>query len=297
MATTVPMLAPDGTSGDVPISNVNAAKQAGFRVAVTMQSPDGKSGLCPGGQRFPTPWQAVSRWCRRAVPDAAKPSYWDALTNPIGSGGRQQGLLGGALQVGGQAIKTMAAPFIHPLDTLGGMAHIAGDAINQDPTAVGRDLIVPMVQQYIQDKQQGGHALALENLAGNLAGQVEGGRMVGGAISKVAAPVPNIPGENYTPVQLQAHTGLLGRMNGLGDNFIPQDNATSTLSAIRQAAADNPNLVAGKTATGPTGATAPGSTTNNIAAFQAILQKANSALEAPHAATLAKYAVRPSRSD
>jgi len=118
------------------------------------------------------------------------------------------------------------------------------------------------------------------------------GQATGALINKLM-PAPTVPGQNYTQPQLAAHTGLLGRMNGLGDNFIPQDNATSTLSAIRQAAADNPNLVAGKTATGPTGATAPGSTTNNIAAFQAILQKANSALEAPHAATLAKFAGVP----
>ena len=74
-------------------------------------------------------------------------------------------------------------------------------------------------------------------------------------------------------------------MTGLGDNFIPQDAAASTGSAIRQAAADNPAIAAT--------AVKSGSTPENIAALQAILQKANSALEAPHAATLAQYSHLP----
>lgn len=95
----------------------------------------------------------------------------------------------------------------------------------------------------------------------------------------------NVPGENYTPTQLKAHTGILGRMNGLGDNFIPQDNSASTLSTIRQAAADNPAIAAT--------ALKAGSTPENIAAFQAILQKANTALETPHASTIAQNANVP----
>lgn len=94
-----------------------------------------------------------------------------------------------------------------------------------------------------------------------------------------------IPGENFTATQLKAHTGILGRMNGLGDNFIPQDAAASTGSVIRQAAADNPTITAA--------ATRSGSTPQNIAALQAILQKANTSLEAPHAATIAQHAAVP----
>ena len=47
MATTVPMLAPDGTSGDIPQDKVQAALQAGFKQAVEMKSPDGKLGYIP----------------------------------------------------------------------------------------------------------------------------------------------------------------------------------------------------------------------------------------------------------
>lgn len=44
---TVPMLAPDGTSGDVPQAQVQAALAKGFKQAVAMTSPDGKLGYIP----------------------------------------------------------------------------------------------------------------------------------------------------------------------------------------------------------------------------------------------------------
>jgi hypothetical protein len=47
MATTVPMLAPDGTSGDIPQDRVQDALKAGFKQAVAMNSPDGKLGYIP----------------------------------------------------------------------------------------------------------------------------------------------------------------------------------------------------------------------------------------------------------
>lgn len=47
MATTVPMIAPDGTSGDIPAARAQDAINAGFKKAVPMTSPDGKSGYIP----------------------------------------------------------------------------------------------------------------------------------------------------------------------------------------------------------------------------------------------------------
>ena len=47
MANTVPMLAPDGTSGDIPQEKVQDALKAGFKQAVQMTSPDGKLGYIP----------------------------------------------------------------------------------------------------------------------------------------------------------------------------------------------------------------------------------------------------------
>lgn len=178
MATTVPMLAPDGSSGDIPFDKMDAAKAAGFKVAVQMQSPDGKSGYVPAENTH----DAVSQGFKMMpmnVPDAAKASYWDALTNPVGSGGRDQGVIGGALQVGGQAIKTMAQPFMHPLDMLKGIAQTAAAVGTGNPVAVGQAVAAPIAQQYMQDKAQGGNALAFENLGGQALGTVEGGRALG----------------------------------------------------------------------------------------------------------------------
>lgn len=47
MATTVPMIAPDGTSGDIPADRAQDAVNAGFKKAVPMTSPDGKTGFIP----------------------------------------------------------------------------------------------------------------------------------------------------------------------------------------------------------------------------------------------------------
>ncbi len=43
MATMVPMLAPDGTSGDIPAARMQDALKAGFKVATEMTAPDGKT--------------------------------------------------------------------------------------------------------------------------------------------------------------------------------------------------------------------------------------------------------------
>ncbi len=166
----------DGQTLAVPYSNV----------PVFTQGLQGASFATPGEQ---------ARFAKDAAADPQRPTFWNALTNPVGSGfwnaltnpvgsGRQeQGVGGGALQVGGQAIKTMAQPLAHPIDTIEGMAKTAGDAAIYGPAGVAQDVIVPVAQQYAQDKQQGGNALALENLAGQVLGTLEGGRVMGAAAS------------------------------------------------------------------------------------------------------------------
>lgn len=168
---TVPMISPDGRSGDIPIANVAAARQAGFKVAVSMKSPDGQTGYIPAEATQ----AAVAKGFKMVpmnVPDAAKASYWDALTNPIGSGGQDQGVVGGIKQIGGQAIKALVQPIVHPVDTAVGLYDTVAHPID---TAKG---IAAGVKN---DYQQGGVPLAAENLAGQALGAYEGGR--------IAAPV------------------------------------------------------------------------------------------------------------
>lgn len=155
----------DGQTVAVPYSNV----------PVFTQGLQGSSFASPDEQ---------ARFAKDAAADPQRPSFWNALTNPVGSGAHAQGVVGGAEQVGGQAIKTMAQPILHPIDTIEGLGKVAADAL-VSPTQAGVDVVAPVMQQYAQDKQRGGTALAAENLAGQVAGNVEGGRTLGAAASGV----------------------------------------------------------------------------------------------------------------
>ena len=120
-STTITMLSPDGHTGDVPIANVQAAKQAGFKIAVTMQSPDGVKGYVPA-ENATMQQPRDSKWCRSKSRMRRRPATGNALTNPVGSGGREARACWAAhCRVGGQAIKAMVQPFAHPIDTLAGL--------------------------------------------------------------------------------------------------------------------------------------------------------------------------------
>lgn len=188
---TVTMIAPDGSTGDVPVANVPAARQAGGKVAVQMKSPQGDLGWVPAESVHDAAVKGATM-VPMNVPDAAKVSYWDALTNPVGSGGQKQGILGGIEQVGGQAIKTMVQPFMHPIDTLESMAKTGLALYPATMPFVPKSWnpVTPIVQNYQNDKATGGTPLALENLAGQALGTVEAGRMAP-AVVKAAAPVLN----------------------------------------------------------------------------------------------------------
>jgi hypothetical protein len=132
------------------------------------------------------------------APDAVKASYWDALTNPVGSGAVKQGtgnigqaMLGPAgilttpvgQQFGGQAIKAMVQPIAHPIASLEGAYNMV-----RHPLDTG----AAIANQVKSDYQQGGLPLVAENISGQIAGGVEGGRALGAGSSaavKAAAPV------------------------------------------------------------------------------------------------------------
>lgn len=165
---TVPMFAPNGQTGDIPANQVEAARAAGFKVAVTMQSPDGKNGYIPA-DRVHDAAGAGFKMVPLSVPDTVKASYWDALTNPVGSGGAEQGIIGGAQQIGGQAIKTGVQPVAHPIQTAEGVYNIVRHPINT-AKAIG--------QNFENDVSQGGYPLAVENAVGQLIGSFESGRLL-----------------------------------------------------------------------------------------------------------------------
>jgi hypothetical protein len=189
--TTVTMLAPDGSTAEVPLPGVDAAKQAGAKVAVKMQSPQGDMAWVPADGVHAAA-VAGAKMVPINVPDAAKASYWDALTNPVGSGGREQGIIGGAAQIGGQAIKAMVQPVVHPIDTLEGLYNTVRHPV---------DTAHAMVNQVKSDYQQGGVPLAAENVAGQALGAIESGR--------IAAPVAKAA-MNALPASV-GRTVLLGK--------------------------------------------------------------------------------------
>lgn len=183
-------------------------------------------------------------------------------------------------QGGGNAIRSVLSTVRHPVNAVSGLANSVTPDLS---TTSGKiEAVLGPGGKPLVDT-----ATALIKNPAETAGNLGMGAIMGGAASSILPEAETaVAGENYTPTNLKAHAGLLGRATGgLGDNFIPQQAASNTLSTIRQAAADNPAIAAA--------ARMKGSTPQNIAAFQNILQKANSALEAPHAATIAQYAAAP----
>ncbi len=257
----------DGQTIDVPYSNV----------PVFTKNLQGTSFASP---------EEESRFTKDAANDPHRPTYWNVLTNPIGAGA-QQGVGQGALQVGGQAINAMAQPFAHPIDTLANTAKTLGWVARNIDNPLGGaadesgNPITPIVQKFAADKSEGGTPLALENLAGNLIGGVEGGRLAGASITgvKPSAALANSPiagdlnrfipeavengaipsaakklassknvtigGQNFTPAQLNAHAAVLAEGNpGATPGYVPQRQAMSTGSILRDTAALHPELTA-----------------------------------------------------
>lgn len=187
----VPMLSPDGKSGDIPANRVQDALKAGFKAAYAMTSPDGQTGYVPQDQYQNAAAKGFKLNTQPGVrvvgtngagqpifgPDA-QPStaslYAQALFNPVGSGAAS-GVSGGLEQFGGRAMQGLTAPLLHPIDTLEGIAHTIAHPID---TAEQR------IDEFKQEWKRN-PALALENAAGDVAGAVEGGRLGGAAAEKI----------------------------------------------------------------------------------------------------------------
>ena len=312
MATTMPMLAPDGTSGEIPVSKASQAMAAGFRPAAEMTSPDGKTGYIP---RDSVP-AAMQSGFKPTPSQVKEPGFWENLGHSFGIGRQEieaagqmaeqhpiqnilenlpgvkpiEGAYQGLKRIGGEIAGAQTDALhgngwgvaVHAINAIPfvGPAMQRMDA-ETPPSAPGRSYMGQVLDAATPGNigTAVGTSAQIAPLALGAADNVAPGRpTVGGS-------PPPIPGQNYTPTQLKAHAGLISRSTGLGDNFIPQQAAADTGSIIRQTAANNPAIAKV--------AVKGGSTPVNIAAFQNILQKANTALEAPHAATIAQYADAP----
>jgi hypothetical protein len=178
-----------GVQHDYSSLTANPKGQGTYKVS----TPDGQTLAVPysnvpvfthGMQGFSLDPEDAQRFQKDAAADPHRPTFWNALTNPVAGGGRGQGVGGGALQVGGQAVKAMVQPLMHPVQTVESAvktgSYVAGHALGV-PMPEDWNPVAPMVEQYERDRAHGGHALALENLLGQALGMYYGGKLTGAA--------------------------------------------------------------------------------------------------------------------
>jgi hypothetical protein len=135
------------------------------------------------GSSFASP-DEQERFEKDAAADPHRPTFWNALTNPVGSGGTEMGPVGWVQQAGGTGINASVQSVAHPIDTAKGIAktaaYVGGNLVGA-PVPQEWNPVDGIIQQYQNDRQAGGDALATANLAGNIAAMIEGGRAMGAA--------------------------------------------------------------------------------------------------------------------
>lgn len=173
---TVPMLAPNGQTGEIPQDKVQDALKAGFKQAVEMTSPDGKIGYIPVDRQqdalkagfklnIATPEEAPDT--RNSI---QKSFDENTKTSPSDSP------LGTLLK---STVSAIGSPFVHPVDTITGMIQAYRHPI---------DTAHAEVDQMYADKAAGGIPYAAAKFAGNALGSVALGEAGGAAIRTLPKP-------------------------------------------------------------------------------------------------------------
>jgi hypothetical protein len=163
MATT-PMIAPDGTSGDIPAANMQAAQAAGFKPAVMMVAPDGKTtGYIPADQ-VTNATKAGFKSQKFSASQATGGSF-DAqvLQNMQGRMDQamqappvdtQHGVGGFLSSVGsdlGAGAARLATPLVHPFDTLRGVGEAVSAGLQGPTSGAFQDLAAKTIKPFIQN--------------------------------------------------------------------------------------------------------------------------------------------------
>ena len=255
---TVPMLAPDGSSGDMPSSSVPDAIQAGFTPAVALNSPDGKLGYVPaqrlnealkakftpanpnseGTYKMVGPNGSISvpysnveaakmggyavagedsdRYDKDSTPKIGLQKSFDINTStrpdePLGATALKS-VVHGAGQM-----------FVHPLDTLAGAAHLAGQAVTGNATGAAAEMATPIVQDY-QDAGGGGKgtAYAATKFAGTAFGNMAAGETVAPILGRAAefAPQEGIVPASSAAVRSVGHQLLPSIVDGPTESLL-----------------------------------------------------------------------------
>lgn len=309
---TLTVFAPDGTQGNIPAENVQAAVAAGGKVGVHIFDPDGNEGFVPHDQ-LPAAIKAGATFVPKQAPNAnpgepqggvidsairfgsgllgagkdAAVGLYRAVQNSKDPGDMLNSLV---VQPQVNAYKQGAQMLNQARDTgdvvqgVRGLGHVIASAVPMvGPAITGTaDAMLPQIDK-------GNYAGALGAGVGNAALAYLGGKAAG-----ALAGDSIVPGQNYNPSHAAAFEGLTAKANGMGPNFIPQNLTSDALSPIRQSAADmiangNPAEQAVAQA-----ATARGtSPLDRLGAVHTVIQKSLSDLEAQHAPVLQQVAQTP----
>lgn len=314
------MIAPDGTAGDVPAENAQAAANAGGKIGIKVYAPDGTPGYVPFDQLGPALKAGGVTEAQRNVQlnTPAPPQNSGGILN---SGVRFLEGAGSALADTGKGLyKAVTAP------PTPGIAGVLQGLAPGGPLGY-RLLVQPQIQQgqqAIADAKAGnysqmvGHGVAAitpgvgpavastaeaaipQIINGNYAGAAGGigANLALAALLKKAGSViggdSTVAGQNYTPAHAAAFEGLTAKANGMGPNFIPQNLTSDALSPIRQSAADmlangTPIEQAIAQAAVSKG-TAP---LDRLGAIHSVIQKSLTDLEGQHNPVLAQVAQTP----
>lgn len=236
---TVPMMAPDGSIGDIPISNWKEAVKAGGKVLYNVKAPDGSMGYIPHDQ-LESALKAGGQLIPASSPDA-KGITADDITSGIGEGLKNL------------AVGAVAAPVMMPYQ---GLKH--GWENFQSVRKTGKT----MEQIHNEQQKAEGHGVLYrylatpmaEGLGTDVSGMEEGARE--GDPGKVA----NRFSAAVTPVVASAVIEPVARAAGKGVNALPEGPLTKKAGFVvgktKAALRPNPSL---PRATVPTEAPVPAS--------------------------------------
>ena len=227
MATTVPMLAPDGTSGEIPVNRASDAMAAGFKPAIAMVAPTGQTGYVPPDRQQ----DALNAGFKRQ--NEQQPGFWENLGHAFGIGTQEAEQRQQDLQ---------QHPVRSTAEALLGPAYAAGKAIYQQGA------------QSVGELEQAGESLGRGNPAEAGVHAIQSVPIVGPAINKMAEQAPpTTPGQSYlSQVKSDATPGNVGTALGTAAQVAPMvlaggtpaglAKASSTIEGVLSDAADIPRV-------------------------------------------------------
>lgn len=212
MSTTMPMIAPDGSSGDIPVANASKAIESGFKPAAEMVSPDGRTGYIPRDSVT----AAMKSGFKPSPSQVKQPGFWENLGHTFGIGTQEA-----------QAAQQQFAQ--HPIQTMAENA--LGPVYQAGKAALGG---------FMRSTDEAGQAIdALRNGNPAAAGvhAVTALPIVGPALNKMSEEAPaTTPGQSYLSQVGSASTpGNVGTALGTAAQVAPM-----VLGAVDSAAPGRP---------------------------------------------------------